>query len=305
MRAVVVGAVESTRVAASTIARAAGWSVAAVVTLPLELAGRHSDFIDLAADTRAADARLIRCRDVNAPDVLEELRRLRPDFIFVIGWSQICKPAFLATAPQRVIGFHPAPLPRLRGRAVIPWTILLDEKITASSLFWIDGGVDTGPLLLQRFLHVAPDETAGSLYRRHLLALEELLVEALPRLGRGDAPRIAQDERFATTAAKRGPEDGEIDWTKPAAEAWRLVRAVGRPYPGAFTLSGGEKLVIWAGEPRPDSVRCAAALPGQVIARDESTFVVRCGDGGALAVREWECASGRPPRLHARLGGRP
>lgn len=304
MRAVVIGAVESTQVAVRTIARTPGWKVPAVLTLPTELAARHSDFVDLAADAAAADAQLLRCPDVNAPDVIGKLRAIGPDYVFVIGWSQICRRDFLAAHAERVIGYHPAPLPRLRGRAAIPWTILLDEKITASSLFWIDAGTDTGPLLAQRYFHVAPDETALSLYRRHLAALEELLAEALPRLQRGDAPRIPQDERFATSAAKRTPEDGEIDWSRPAAEIWRLVRAVGRPYPGAFTWLDGEKLIVWGAEVSADGARHAAALPGQVVERDGATLAVRCGDGGVLRLLEWESGTGKPPRLHARLGGR-
>ena len=85
-----------------------------------------------------------------------------------------------------MVGYHPAPLPRLRGRAVIPWTILLDEKITASSLFWIDEGVDSGPLLAQRFFHIAPDETAATLYARHMTALDAMLREVRDEVGNAD-----------------------------------------------------------------------------------------------------------------------
>ena len=298
MRTVLIGAVESTRAALRTAARAPGCEVSAVITLPVELAARHADYVDLAADARAAGARLLRFADCNAPEALDAIRAVAPDYVLVIGWSQICKPSLLATAPGRFIGYHPAALPRLRGRGVIPWTILLDEKITASTLFWLDGGVDTGPLLAQEFFHVAHDETAASLYEHHLAALSQLLAEALARLRSGDARRQPQDERFATWAAKRTPQDGLIDWSHPADDVWRLVRAVGRPYPGAFTHLGDERLVIWAAEPM--SATRHAAQPGQIIARELDRFLVRCGDGGLL-VTEWE---GRkdPPPLHKRLG---
>src|SRR3546814_17829006 len=78
-----------------------------------------------------------------------------------MGWSQICGPAFRALFPDRAIGYHPAALPRLRGRAAIPWTILQQEPITAGTLFWIDAGTDTGDIADQQFFHVAPDETAA------------------------------------------------------------------------------------------------------------------------------------------------
>lgn len=303
MRAIVVGAVDSTQVTLRALAAATGWSVAAVITLPSELAGRHSDFVDLTGDAAAAGATLIHAADSNAPDIVDAVKAIAPDMVFVIGWSQICRPAFRAAAGGNVIGYHPAALPRLRGRGVIPWTILLQEPITGGTLFWIDDGVDSGAILAQQFLHVAPDETAASLYARQLTALETMLTGALAGLARGDAPRIVQDERFATWAARRVPADGLIDWTAPAAATERLVRAVGRPYPGAFTTFKGEPLVVWRAELAPEAARHAAAA-GQVIAVDDDSFTVRCGDGGGLRVTEWTSGPGARPGSHVRLGGR-
>ena len=110
-----------------------------------------------------------------------------------------------------------------------------------------------------------------------------------------------QDDRYASYTAKRTAKDGLIDWTQPAREIERLIRAVGRPYPGAFTSTGGEKLVIWAAEVWPDAFRHHAAA-GQVIGLDGRRFAVRCGDGLGLLVTDWERESGKLPRLHANLG---
>jgi methionyl-tRNA formyltransferase len=305
MRAIVVGAVESTRVALRAVAAAADWRVEALVTLPPSLATRHSDFLDLRPDAEACGARVIHAADGNAPEVVAEIRDLDADHLFVVGWSQVCKPALLAAAGKGAIGFHPAPLPRLRGRAVIPWTILLDEKITGSTLFWLDEGVDSGPILAQRFFHLAPDETATTLYARHLQALGEVLAESLPRLAAGTAPRLPQDDRYATWCAKRGPGDGMIDWGQPSGTIERLIRAVTRPYPGAFTLdAAGRRLVVWAAESCPDGFS-HAAMPGQVIDRAGGGFVVRCGDGHDLKITAFTDEFGQAcptPRLHARLG---
>lgn len=307
MRTVLIGAVESTRIALRTLAAAPGWTVAAVVTLPPALAARHSDFVDLADDARAAGAALIHADDGNAPAIVAAVAAVEPDLLFVIGWSQLCGAAMLGTARHGAIGYHPAPLPHLRGRGVIPWTILLGEKITAGTLFWIDGGTDTGPILVQKFFHVAADDTAGSLYARHMAVLGDMLAAAAPLLAGGDAPRIVQDERFASWAAKRTPEDGRIDWALPADDILRLIRAVGRPYPGAFTtlgaLAGDDRLVIWQASAWSESQR-HAAMAGQVIAVEGTDFIVRCGDGRAVRVTEWDRLSKRAPRLHARLGGR-
>jgi len=300
MRALLIGAVEGTRVAAEAIAQTPGWTLAAVATLPPELAARHSDFVDLAPLAARYGAALLPVAQCNAPEFLETVQSVAADMVFVIGWSQICGPGFRSAAGGRVVGYHPAPLPRLRGRAVIPWTILLDEKITASSLFWIDDGIDSGPLLAQRFFHVVPDETAATLYAKHMAALDAMLRELLPRLAQGPVPGEPQDERVATWATRRRPGDGRIDWREPAEQVERLVRAVGRPYPGAFTDAGGDRITIWSAR----ACACAArqhANPGQVVLRDTDGFAVRCGDGRALHVLDFE-ATARTPALHSMLG---
>lgn len=301
MRALVVGAVESTRVALQSLAAADDWSVAAVMTLPHDLAHRHSDFVDLRPDASRAGAGVIEAANCNAPDILDQLAQVDFDYAFVIGWSQICGLAFREAAREKVIGYHPAALPRLRGRAVIPWTILLDEKITASSLFWVDEGVDSGAILAQRFFHLAPDETAGTLYARHMEALGALLDKALPVLAGGTEPRHAQDERFATWAAKRGPADGMIDWTQPARDVLRLIRAVGRPYPGAFTFQNQHRLTVWSADIWPEA-GAHHADPGQIIANGPAGLTVLCGDGQAVRLSDYEMAEDRAIRLHSRLG---
>lgn len=302
MRAVLVGTVEGTRGPLRALARVGAWELAAVITLPPTKAARHSDYVDLTPDIEAAGADPIYARDINEPAVVERIRTYGPDFIFVFGWSQICRPPFLATARRGVIGFHPAALPRLRGRAPIPWTILEDEKITASTLFWIDNGVDTGPILLQRFFHVRPDETARTLYDKHVANHTAMIPEACALLASEAPPKVAQDDACATYGAKRVPADGNIDWRAPAVEIARLVRAVGPPYPGAYSTVRGRRLLLLAAEPRPTERRFVG-LPGQVLVGAETGCLIRAVDGD-LWVREWrwqDAASAEPPSLHQRL----
>lgn len=300
MKAIVVGAVESTRVTLKALADNPRWKVSALVSLPATLAGRHSDFVDLAPDARACGATLIAAPNSNAPDVIDAVKSLDADIAFVIGWSQICKPEFRAAAGGNVIGYHPAALPRLRGRAVIPWTILLDEKITGSTLFWINDGVDSGPILAQKFLHVAPDETATTLYARHMNALDAMLRENLDAIADGRAARTPQDDRYATYAARRTEADGLIDWRAPAPTVERLVRAVTRPYPGAFTYLGGERLTIYAAELWTDARR-HAAQPGQVIEKRANALAIACAEGAILAT-DWTYSKG-DIRAHVVFGG--
>ncbi len=300
LRAVVVGAVGSTAVLMEELSAAAGWCVPLVVTLPEELFKRHSDLVDIRPHAAQAGAKLATVARTNDPETLLLVRAARPDYVFVVGWSQLCGQDFLAIGAKGSIGYHPAPLPRLRGRAAIPWTILLDEPISASSLFWIGAGTDDGDILAQHYFHVARDETAQGLYDKHMDALRTMLRGVLPRLAAGEQPRTPQDERYATWATRRTPADGAIDWRQSAISIDRLVRAVGRPYPGAFTRSGDRRITVWATQPVEGAER-HHAMPGQIVARHGHVLTVQTGQG-LLDLVEWEI-EGRYPPLHAILEG--
>ncbi|MFK4792531.1 formyltransferase family protein [Sphingobium sp. ZW T5_29] len=298
-RALLIGAVETTSIAFDALIRHPHWTIGGVVTLQPELSHRHSDFTDITVAARAKDCPVIHVDNINRDEALDAMAKVRPDYVFVMGWSQICGPRFMERFSDRVIGYHPAALPRLRGRAAIPWTILRQEPITAGSLFWIDAGTDTGAILDQQFFHVAPLETASSLYAKHMAALTTMLDRSLGALARDQAGRIVQDEACATWAARRTPIDGLIDWSLSASEVARLIRASGRPYPGAFTRLNAADLHIWAAS--VEDAEPHLARPGQVIARAENSFTVMCGNRTALAVTDWSGAE-KPPRLHVQLG---
>jgi methionyl-tRNA formyltransferase len=302
MRIVLVGAVEGSKVALDSLIRAAT-PPSLVVTLPAEAAHRHSDFVDLGGLALAAGSDVFYTSDINSPATIDAIGATEPDLCLVIGWSQICRERFRSIARLGNLGFHPAPLPRLRGRAVIPWTILLDERTTGSTLFWLDDGIDSGPILLQRLFPVAVDETARSLYAKHTSALAQMLPEAVSLVKSGVAPHVRQDDQQATYCAKRTAADGMIDWKEPACSVLRLIRAVGDPYPGAFTFQGDVKLVIDAAVLFPDSHRFVG-LAGQVQIHTECGFAVRCGDGLCVDVRAWRWAPGDRPKVHSRLGGK-
>ena len=301
MKTAFVGAVEGSAIALDALI-SAGMAPGLVVTLPLELASRHSDFSDLEPYARAGGSDLLRVADINGSTTLDALGAFEPDLVLVIGWSQICKEKFRSIARLGNVGFHPAALPRLRGRAVIPWTILLGEHTTGASLFWLDDGIDSGPILLQEPIAVADDETARSLYSKQTGALAKLLPRAVELIRAGDPPRIPQDESRAVYCAKRTPEDGQIDWREPADDVVRLIRAVGDPYPGAFTHAAGRRLFIDEATVFPDSHRYLG-LVGQVQFHTQDGFIVRCGDGRCIHVTAWRMDGGREqPRRHEKLG---
>lgn len=303
MRTGFVGAVEGSLRGLRALCDA-GLAPALVVTLPPERAARHSDYADLAREARRSGCEALQASDVNDPATVAEIAARDLDLVLVVGWSQICRAPFRRAGRLGAIGYHPALLPRMRGRAVIPWTILTGERETGSTLFWLDDGVDSGDIVLQRRFPVGEDETARSLYDKHLAALAMMLPEALRLIAGGGAARIPQDHTRATWCAKRRPEDGVVDWRAPAADVLRLIRAVGDPYPGAFTWIDGQRLMIDGARAYPDGAR-HVALTGQVTALTDDGFAVRCGDGGCVEVVAWRSPNGARPRLHEKLGDDP
>ncbi len=178
------------------------------------------------------------------------VRALEPELIFVVGWSQLVRDPFIALASEGVFGMHPTLLPRHRGRAPIPWAILTGLARTGVTLFEIvDATADSGSIVGQVTLDIAPDETATTLFARIADAHVELTRELVPQLLARTAPRIPQDPSRASSWPKRTPADGIIDWETRAPYLYDWVRAQTRPYPGAFTFLGDEKVIVWGARP--------------------------------------------------------
>ena len=299
-RTVLVGAVEGSAAALRALVDA-GLPPAGVVTLDPEARARHSDYTDLRPLAEAAGAEIVLTRDVNCERTLRAVRALRPDLLLVIGWSQICREECLAVPRLGSVGFHPAPLPHMRGRAVIPWTILLDERESGSTLFELAPGTDTGAILAQERFALAPDETARSLYERHKANLARMLPAVVRAAARDGLRGRPQDEGAASVCAKRTPEDGRIDWSRPASAVERLVRAVGDPYPGAFTTLDGERVAVPEARPVRGGPRFIG-LAGQVQGRGaHGGWLVLCGDGKAVEILPRACEGRRLP-IHRHLG---
>jgi methionyl-tRNA formyltransferase len=309
MRIVLTGAVESTLTALNSLLEA-GHVPVAVVTLPLAKAARHSDFVDLRPMAAGAGIPVIEAANSNAPEVLAQIRSFDPDFVFVIGWSQICRREFLEVPKYGCIGYHPALLPENRGRAVIAWTILQGPAVTGGSLFWLAEGVDAGDILIQRRFPLAKDETARSLMDKHLELLPQVLREGLELLAAGNCRRTPQDESEATYCARRTAEDGWIEWTQPAQQVWALIRAAGRPYPGAFTAHNGQKLTIWSAE--LVNGRPYWGLPGQIQEITPQGVLVQCGDREHVLLKQIQfenrsemAAAQADLKMHSKLGAGP
>jgi methionyl-tRNA formyltransferase len=297
MKILFVGAVEGSLIALKALADS-GIHPTHVLTLPPDSASRHSDFVDITDFARRIGSEVIYSKEINDDETLLKLEMIRPDLCLVIGWSQICHARFRKIARLGNIGFHPAPLPKLRGRAVIPWTIILNQPTTAASLFWLDEGVDSGDILAQSAITVTADETALSLYKKQTDALAEMLPVAVASVRDGTAKRVPQDHSKASYCAKRTPEDGRIDWSDTAANIERFIRAVGAPYPGAFTTNNEDR--VWIDKARlPHTPTEYIGIPGQIQSIAKDSFTVLCGDYQCVEVLEWRHSGSGRLRQHS------
>lgn len=276
-RIVYVGAVELSHVGLKELVRQ-GAKPNLVVTLRPNLAGRHSDFVDLPALAAAHDIPVQFVDNINEPALLDRLTEMKPDYIFVVGWSQLIKPDLLALPAKGCIGFHFAKLPRNRGRAAIPWVILNRETVTGVTLMQLEVGLDSGAIVAQRTIPVAINERARTLYDKICIGLREMMCEIAEDLKSGRTLRATpQDHSQATYLAKRSAEDGWIDWERPADEIERLIRAVGKPYPGAFTVYRDHKLTIWEAQ-LVNSFNHTGSV-GQILAKTDDLVIIQCGEG--------------------------
>jgi methionyl-tRNA formyltransferase len=279
-------------------AAGSGAQIVGVVTLPAPIDPSRSGqcaFDDVAARHGAV---LVEAADVNAEAALDAVRALEPELLFVVGWSQLVREPLIALASEGVFGMHPTLLPRHRGRAPIPWAILSGLARTGVTLFEIvDATADSGAIVGQAVVDIAEDDTAETLFERISDAHVELIREYVPRLLSRSAPRIRQDARRASAWPKRTPADGIIDWETRAPYLYDWVRAQTRPYPGAFTFLGDEKVVVWRARP----VELDETAPaGTIVASRPEGPIVACGQG-ALLLEEVETGA-RELAVGARLG---
>jgi methionyl-tRNA formyltransferase len=205
-----------------------------------------------------------------------------PDVVYCFGWSHLLSPEILALAPLGVVGYHPAALPKNRGRHPLIWALALGLAETASTFLRMDKGADSGPILDQMPIPITEADDAASLYAKMVAAA----ALQIPRLTHGLAASTIvaepQDDTKANTWRKRGQPDGEIDWRMPTAGIRNLVRALTRPYVGAHCRYQGEDVKIWSVE-----TGGAAPLnlePGRVLSVADGVANVKCGDGSVRIV---------------------
>jgi methionyl-tRNA formyltransferase len=215
---------------------------------------------------------------IKEPHAIESIRGLTPDVIVVMAYGQILPRDVLEIPRFACLNLHASLLPRWRGAAPIQAAIAAGDRETGITVMYMDEGLDTGDMLLQRRAEILPQDTGGSLHDRLAQLAPETLLESLRLLGAGNAPRIPQDNASATYAPKLKREHGHIDWFESAEAIERKIRAY-NPWPGASMRIDRQNLKIFSA-----SVVDLNGQPGEIL-HSEKELIVATGKG-ALSLAE-------------------
>ncbi|MEO5691530.1 MAG: formyltransferase [Usitatibacter sp.] len=218
-------------------------------------------------------------------EIAARIQAIAPEFIFSFYYRHMLPPALLGAARRGAYNMHGSLLPRYRGRVPVNWAVLNGERETGATLHEMATRPDAGGIVDQMAVPILPDDTARDVFRKVVVAAEVVMDRALPRLLDGSVRPVPQDLQAGSYYGGRKPEDGRIDWTQPARRIHDLVRAVAPPYPGAFCDVGDRRLRVLRTRVLPGD-GAESARPG--VEQTNAGLFARCGDGGRLAILEWE-----------------
>jgi methionyl-tRNA formyltransferase len=225
---------------------------------------------------------------------VERVQGLRPDALVVAAYGLLLPPALLEAGRHGALNIHASLLPRWRGAAPIQRALLAGDAETGISIMQMEAGLDTGPVLRQQRINIADVDDAGTLHDRLAELGAELIVDTLSDVGSGRARAVPQSQAEVTHARKIDKQETQLDWTRPALELDRAVRAF-RPTPGAGTRLDGQPIKVWRAR-----VVDKHLAPGAVA----EPLVVGSGEG-ALEILELQRAGGKRLAANDFLRGHP
>jgi len=264
--------------------------VALVVTQPDRPAGRGRRLTPSAVKAFALehDLPVFQPERLRGADVLERLRSADADLFVIAAYGQILRQAVLDIPRHGCLNVHPSLLPRHRGSSPIAAAILAGDERTGVTIMLTDRGMDTGPILTQEALPLGREETTASLTPRLADFAANLLLRTVPGWIAGDIAPRPQDEGSATLSRLFTKEDGALDWSRPAVELERQVRAL-NPWPRAYTFANGKRLLVLLAHATGDA---GAGTPGTVFAGPGKALLVATG-AGALRLELVQPEGGR------------
>lgn len=213
--------------------------------------------------------------------VQQQIRELAPDMIIVVAYGKLLPEAVLNIPPLGCINVHGSLLPKYRGAAPIQWSVLNGDKETGITTMYMAKGMDTGDIILQKKTAIGEDETAAELFDRMAQLGAQTLLDTIPLLINGTAPRIPQNEAEATHVSMLSKEQAQLDFTRSADEVHHFICGMS-DWPCAYTSVLGKRLKVYRSH---RSALTSDMAPGSVVeSRDK--LVVVCGDKGCVELTE-------------------
>ncbi|MCI8699822.1 MAG: methionyl-tRNA formyltransferase [Clostridia bacterium] len=216
-------------------------------------------------------------------DIIDELK---PDICFVLGWYFLISKNVLESVPNGFIGIHNSLLPKYRGFAPLVWTMINGDRQVGFSLFSFEEGMDTGDIWATGIVDVDEQDFVEDVIKKVDKEIVECIKNVYPRILSQSITPKKQSSDGITYCGKRLPDDGKINWYKNNLEVYNFIRAQSHPYPGAYTLIDGEKVIIWKCKRFDYPIY---GTPGQVGLILDDDIVVVCGDNTGLVITDYEC----------------
>ena len=262
------------------------------VSTPREREGTPADPLREAAEGIGLPT--IPTRELRKEQPFEAYRAWEPELIVFAFVTDIVRSNVLETATHGAIQYHPSLLPKHRGRSAMNWPIIAGATTTGLTIFWVDEGVDTGPILLQREVAILPDDTVGSLYFERLYPMGiEALVEGVRLVREGAAPRIEQDHDAASYDPPAGPEHGAVDWSRPGTVVHNHIRGC-EPQPGAYASLRGVAIRLFGSHFEPGH---PGQQPGVVVDGDGDGAVTVAAIGGTIRLARAQSTGRKVPAV--------
>jgi len=223
-----------------------GFEVDTVFTLPFEMEEKTSGFVDFEPLTKQNNSNIVRIKEINDVDNIKLIKNINPDLIIVCGWQRLICEDILNIPKLGTIGFHSSLLPKYRGRAPVNWAIIMGEKETGITMFYLTPNADDGDIIAQKSFPILLNDDCNTVYKKSAKAGAELVKEYLPKIKKGTAPRIHNPSASFPAYPKRTPQDGLIDFNRSALDVYNFVRALTKPYPGAYYFDeNNKKVIVW------------------------------------------------------------
>jgi methionyl-tRNA formyltransferase len=261
----------------------------AVVTQPDQPKGRGKKLAPSPVKQYALEhgLRIVQPQRLKEQSFLELLDDLKPDLIVVVAYGQILPKSVLEFPRYGCLNVHASLLPKYRGAAPIHRAVMAGEKETGITTMWMDQGLDTGDMCLQRSLIIAPDDTTGIVHDKLASLGAKVLEDSLNLIERGELIRIPQDDSLASYAEKLSKEDERIDWNQSAREIYNRVRGMS-PWPGTYTYHSGKRIKLLAVQEVPFEQPLKGTRleePGQVVGWAQNLGPVIKTGQGYLAIK--------------------